>query len=69
MGRSQIITGGFPTEEEIAQRAYLIWESKGQPEGDGSDNWEEARLQLLAERDRPRGPLRWILWRLKSRAA
>jgi outer membrane biosynthesis protein TonB len=35
--------------DAIARRAYEIWESKGRPEGDGSDNWAEAEAQLRAE--------------------
>ena len=34
--------------DAIAKRAYEIWEAKGRPEGDGSQNWTEAEAQLRA---------------------
>jgi hypothetical protein len=33
---------------EIAKRAYEIWERKGRPADDGSQNWAEAEAELLA---------------------
>jgi hypothetical protein len=38
------------SNEEIARRAYEIWESRGCPPGDGTDNWEAAKAELLAAR-------------------
>ena len=38
------------TDEEIARRAYEIWESRGCPPGDGSDNWQAAKAELMAAR-------------------
>lgn len=65
------------TDEAIAKRAYEIWEAKGCPVDDGSDNWEAARAQLLAEAYRPpsdvaqqrRGPLLRLFDRIRNRAA
>lgn len=37
------------TEEQIAKRAYDLWESRGCPLGDGSNDWQVAKTQLLAE--------------------
>lgn len=58
------------SDEAIAQRAYEIWESRGCPQGDGSADWEAAKKQLLVE-NRPRsgGPIRWLIARLRNRAA
>jgi hypothetical protein len=38
------------SEEEIARRAYEIWESRGCPPGDGSSDWQAAKAELLAGR-------------------
>lgn len=68
------------SDEAIARRAYEIWEARGCPEEDGSDNWEAAKLQLLAETqtgdgtanscaDGRRGPLLRFFDRLRNRAA
>ena len=68
------------TDDAIARRAYEIWESRGCPEDDGNDNWEAAKLQLMAEADSGeacteaecdsrRGPLLRFFDRLRSRAA
>jgi hypothetical protein len=37
-------------EEEIARRAYELWQSRGCPPGDGGQDWDIAKQQLLAER-------------------
>lgn len=57
------------TDEAIAQRAYEIWESRGCPQGDGSADWETAKRQLLAERSTGGGPIRWLIAKLRTRAA
>jgi hypothetical protein len=36
--------------EEIARRAYELWQRRGCPGGDGSEDWEAALAQLTAER-------------------
>jgi hypothetical protein len=33
---------------EIAKRAYEIWQRKGRPADDGSQNWAEAEAELRA---------------------
>jgi hypothetical protein len=38
------------SQDDIARRAYEIWERRGCPPGDGSDNWKAAEAELLAER-------------------
>jgi hypothetical protein len=38
------------SHEEIARRAYEIWESRGCPPGDGADHWQAAKAELLAAR-------------------
>ena len=35
-----------PTHDQIAQRAYEIWISKGRPYGQDEQNWIEAEAQL-----------------------
>jgi len=57
------------TDDQIAERAYLIWQARGCPEGDGSDNWEQAKRELIAEAKRTIGPLRRLIYRLRNRAA
>jgi Protein of unknown function (DUF2934) len=37
-------------KDEIARRAYEIWESRGCPPGDGRDNWDAALAELLSAR-------------------
>jgi hypothetical protein len=38
------------SQEEIASRAYAIWQARGCPSGDGSQDWQAAKAQLIAER-------------------
>jgi hypothetical protein len=42
-------------QEEIARRAYEIWQSRGCPPGDGSEDWQAAEAELLAARVRRNG--------------
>lgn len=35
-----------PTEEEIREKAYLLWEEAGCPQSDGTEFWVEAERQL-----------------------
>ncbi|MFA7236375.1 MAG: DUF2934 domain-containing protein [Phycisphaeraceae bacterium] len=39
-----------PTFDEIALRAFQIWEAKGKPAGQDAINWREAEAQLRTER-------------------
>jgi len=43
-------------EEEIARRAYELWEARGCPPGDGGDDWQTARAELIATRISRNGP-------------
>lgn len=36
----------IPTHDQIAERAYYIWQSKGCPWGQSLDNWLEAERQF-----------------------
>ncbi|MEX0586495.1 MAG: DUF2934 domain-containing protein [Pirellulales bacterium] len=38
------------SDDEIAQRAYEIWQSRGCPQGDGNEDWQAARAELSASR-------------------
>ena len=38
------------SDDEIARRAYEIWESRGCPEGDGRQDWEAAKAELTSAR-------------------
>jgi hypothetical protein len=38
------------SEEEIARRAYEIWQARGCPPSDGSEDWQAAKAELLAAR-------------------
>ncbi len=38
------------TEEEIAQRAYALYEARGRRDGHDLDDWLEAERELLVQR-------------------
>jgi hypothetical protein len=38
------------SQEEIARRAYEIWQSRGCPSSDGTEEWQAAEAELLAAR-------------------
>jgi hypothetical protein len=38
------------TDDEIARRAYEIWQARGCPQGDGQDDWEAAKNELFSSR-------------------
>ncbi|MBI2510662.1 MAG: DUF2934 domain-containing protein [Opitutae bacterium] len=40
-------TRALPLRDEIAQRAYELWEHDGRPEGRDVDHWLSAERQLL----------------------
>jgi len=40
------------SEDEIARRAYQIWESRGCPPGDGSADWQAAVAELTSSKVR-----------------
>jgi hypothetical protein len=51
-------TQDIPTDQ-IARRAYEIWESRGRPAGDGSDDWDAALAEFHARRNSQRGIVGW----------
>ena len=59
------------TDETISLRAFELWQARGCPDGDGSQDWQTAQEQLIAEAQQSarRRPLRRLLARLRSRAA
>ena len=57
------------TDQMISERAYHIWQSRGCPQGDGSNDWEIAKQQLERESRGAIGSLRRIIARLRTRAA
>jgi hypothetical protein len=42
-------------QEEIARRAYEIWQARGCPPGDGGEDWRAAEAELWAARVRRNG--------------
>jgi hypothetical protein len=59
-------TESILSEEEIARRAYELWQARGCPPGDGSEDWIAAERELVARRysrngTRGKGLLNW--WR------
>jgi hypothetical protein len=60
-------------EEEIARRAYELWQSRGCPDGDGSEDWQAAETELIAARVGRNGStqhrLRDFLSRLRQKIA
>ena len=43
-------TAKAPTQEEIAARAYLLWQQRGGAEGSSEEDWSRAEQELRAER-------------------
>jgi hypothetical protein len=41
-----------PTQDQIAQRAYQIWQARGQTHGQDREDWLKAEEQLRSEHDR-----------------
>lgn len=38
------------SRDEIANRAYAIWQARGCPPGDGAEDWRAAERELLTAR-------------------
>jgi len=38
------------SDEDIARRAYEIWQSRGCPASDGHEDWEAAKAELTGTR-------------------
>lgn len=59
--------------EEIAHRAYEIWQTRGCPDGDGSEDWQAAKAELVAKHNRRNGlahrTLRSIWNRVRQKVA
>ena len=39
----------YPTDEQIRERAYQLWEKFGKPEGRTDEFWHQAEQELLNE--------------------
>ena len=48
-------------EQAVRERAYLLWEKAGCPEGRAEEYWHRARDQHLLERP-------YVLWQQEGRA-
>lgn len=46
----------MPTHEEIAQRAFALYEQRGEASGGDLDDWLQAERQLLLDRIRAVDP-------------
>jgi hypothetical protein len=61
------------SQDEIAQRAYEIWQARGCPDGDGSQDWQAAEAELITARVRRNGStqrrLRSIWGRVRQKIA
>lgn len=43
-------TNSTVSKDEIARRAYEIWEARGCPPGDGTEDWRAAEMELTCAR-------------------
>ena len=59
------------TQDQIAGRAYEIWQARGCPDTDGGEDWQSAESQLAEETSRPvqRGIFGRIFSRIGRQAA
>ncbi len=55
--RTVAVENQVPTEE-IARRAYELWEARGRPQSDGSEDWDAALAELTFRRSSSVGGLR-----------
>jgi hypothetical protein len=46
---SQAVVADMPSHEEIAARAYALYEARGANDGDDLNDWLEAEHELLQE--------------------
>jgi hypothetical protein len=51
MEEETVMTMQLPDERETAERAYALWEARGNPIGSPARDWFEAERQLKAELD------------------
>jgi hypothetical protein len=61
MGRTQspAAEANQVSTEEIARRAYELWEARGRPSGDGSEDWDAAVAELTSRRNGSGGLRHW----------
>ncbi len=57
------------TDEAITERAYELWQARGCPESDGSDDWQTAEAELHKEAKQTSRPLGRLLSKFRNRAA
>jgi hypothetical protein len=50
IGGPMLSTQFHISNEEIARRAYEIWQSRGCPASDGQEDWEAAKAELTGTR-------------------
>ena len=48
-------------QDEIARRAYEIWQNRGCPAGDGSQDWRAAEAELVEARNGRNGSTQYRL--------
>jgi hypothetical protein len=53
--------------QAIAERAYLIWENMGRPEGRALEHWLRAEAELAAEAAVVARPMSWSARRRRGR--
>jgi hypothetical protein len=51
------VTHQHVPQEEIARRAYELWETRGCPPGDGTEDWERAVAELTSGCGRRNGSI------------
>ncbi len=60
-------------QDQIARRAYEIWQARGCPAGDGSQDWQAAEAEFVAARVRRNGStqerLRSLWGRVRQKVA
>lgn len=47
------IAGGNSLEQQVRERAYLIWEREGRPSGRDHEHWTMAEREIRAEEKAP----------------
>jgi hypothetical protein len=48
-------------QEAIARRAYELWQDRGCPHGDGTEDWERAVAEITSSRGRNGSPVEGLL--------
>lgn len=59
------------SHEEISRRAYELWQARGCPPGDGSEDWDAAVAEVTSERTRNGSSGGLLAWwsRIRQKAA